>query len=74
MIRMITFKFISKDELENIEKEDNNGLYTITEEELTEFCCDGDRTYAAIQYDGEMCDFMREAEFLSPGICAPRRI
>ena len=68
---MITFKFISKDELENIEKEDNNGLYTITEEELTKFCCDGDRTYAAIQYDGEMCDFMREAEFLSPGICAP---
>ena len=69
---MITFKFISEEELKNIAKEDNNGLYTIADEELAEFCSDGNRTYAAIRYDGEMCDFMHEAEFLSPGICVPK--
>lgn len=68
---MITFEFISEEELKAAAKEDNDGLCVVTDEELAEFCADGNGVYAKLGYVGEMYDFMREAAFLAPGISAP---
>ena len=68
---MLTFKFITKNEVKTIAKENNDETYLITEKELEQYCSAGNCRYACLRYDGEIKSFMSEVTFLDACISAP---